>query len=99
MKKSAHVFAVVTIVGLAATAVSAQDLDILIRHGEVVDGSGSPPVKIDVGISGDRITFIGDGSGKRAKRTIEADGLIVAPGFIDPHTHTLEDLSNPKRSR
>ena len=99
MKKSAHVFALVTIVWLAATAVSAQDLDILIRHGEVVDGSGSPPVKIDVGISGDRITFIGDGSGKRAKRTIEADGLIVAPGFIDPHTHTLEDLSNPKRSR
>ena len=77
----------------------AQDLDVLIRNGQVLDGSGAPQQKLDIGVSGDRIVFVGNGSGIRAKRTIEADKLVVAPGFIDPHTHTLEDLSDPKRSR
>jgi N-acyl-D-amino-acid deacylase len=73
-------------------------LDLLIRGGSVVDGSGSQPVSADVGIKGDRIVFIGS-SGKRvtAARTIDASGLIVAPGFIDPHTHTSEDLADPVR--
>src|SRR5436309_116783 len=74
-------------------------LDLLIRGGQVIDGSGAPPMKADVGISGDRITFIGDAAkaGVSAARTIDATGLIVAPGFIDPHTHTAEDLSHPQR--
>src|SRR5207237_4894086 len=74
-------------------------LDLLIRGGQVIDGSGAPPMKADVGISGDRITFIGDAAkaGVSAARTIDATGLIVAPGFIDPHTHTAEDLSQPQR--
>lgn len=77
----------------------AQDFDVLIRHGSVIDGSGSAAKNIDVGISGDRIVFLGNAAGKRAKRQIDARGLIVAPGFIDPHTHTLADLSNPSTSR
>ena len=84
---------------LTAAAAFAQDLDILIRHGQMLDGSGRPPEALDVGIAGDRIVFIGDAAGHTAKRTINARGLVVAPGFIDPHTHTLEDLSDPKRSR
>jgi len=71
----------------------------VIRNGSVFDGSGSAAVNVDLGISGDRIAFIGRGVAIRAKRDIDARGLIVAPGFIDPHTHTLEDLSDPKRSR
>ena len=55
----------------------------------------------DVAITGDRITFVGDAGRANitARRTIDARGLIVAPGFIDPHTHALEDLSSndPKR--
>lgn len=73
-----------------------QDLDVLIRHGSVIDGSGSPAVSADVGISGNRIVLIGNGAGKHARREIDASGFIVAPGFIDPHTHTFEDLSNEK---
>ncbi|MEY3282333.1 MAG: hypothetical protein RIR86_346 [Acidobacteriota bacterium] len=71
-----------------------QRLDILIRGGRVIDGLGGDPVVTDVGISGDRIVFIGDAARdkRQAGRVIEAKGLVVAPGFIDPHTHAAEDL-------
>lgn len=77
----------------------AQQLDLLIRGGSVVDGSGSPARKADIGIAGDRIVLLGTSNGARAKRVVDASGLIVTPGFIDPHTHTAGDLSDPKRSR
>src|SRR5258708_3367246 len=73
--------------------------DLLILHGKLVDGSGKKPRIADVGIRGDRIVFIGDAHRENATaaRTIDAAGLVVAPGFIDPHTHTLGDLSDPNR--
>ncbi len=80
---------------LTLTRQSPTQLDLLILHGTLVDGSGKKPRKADVGIRGDRIVFVGDArkSHLEATRTIEANGLIVAPGFIDPHTHTLADLT------
>lgn len=79
---------------------SAQNLDILLRGGMVIDGSGAPARRADVGVQGDRIVFVGDAAAQRvnAKRTIDAAGLTVTPGFIDPHTHTIEDLSGADRS-
>src|SRR4029077_8097580 len=58
--------------------------DVLIRNGKLVDGSGNPWVYADVGIIGDRIAFVGHAAANvTAKRTIDATGLTVAPGFID----------------
>src|SRR6266849_4028569 len=76
-----------------------QHVDLLILHGKLVDGSGRKPRAADVGIRGDRIVFVGDARKEKfnAARTIDAAGLVVAPGFIDPHTHTLGDLSDEKR--
>ncbi|MGH6691344.1 MAG: hypothetical protein ACREF4_11790, partial [Gammaproteobacteria bacterium] len=57
-------------------------LDLLIRNGTIVDGSGAARYRGDVGIEGDRIVEIGR-IRSLAERTLDADGLIVAPGFID----------------
>jgi N-acyl-D-amino-acid deacylase len=61
-------------------------LDILIKNGTVVDGTGTLARRADVGIADGNIVEVGALSGN-ARRTIDAEGLVVAPGFIDPHTH------------
>ena len=60
-----------------------QPYDILIRNGRIIDGTGSPWYAGDVGIRGGRIAAIGHLEGRPARRTIDARGIVVAPGFID----------------
>jgi len=66
---------------------TAMSLDLLIRGGTVVDGTRSPRFDADVGIRGERIVAIGDLADHTATDVLDAQGLIVAPGFIDAHTH------------
>ena len=77
------------------------EVDVLIRGGMVHDGSGSEGAVRDVGITGDRIVFLGDAAaaGVRGRRVVDAGGLIVAPGFVDPHAHAQSDLTSTERER
>ena len=63
------------------------DYDVIIRGGTVIDGTGAPRRRADVGIRGQRVAAIGDLSASSAGSTIDAAGRIVAPGFIGVHTH------------
>ena len=60
--------------------------DLLIKNGTVVDGSGSPSYRADVAVGGGKIAAIGR-INERAKQTIDAEGHVVSPGFVDGHTH------------
>jgi dihydroorotase/N-acyl-D-amino-acid deacylase len=71
---------------------SAARFDVLIAGGRVVDGTGAPWFSADVGIRGDRIARIGDLSRAAATTRLDATGLVVTPGFVDPHAHARERL-------
>ena len=64
-----------------------QHFSTLILGGEIIDGTKRPRYRADVGIRGDRIAAVGDLSSCTAEQVIDARNLVVAPGFIDAHTH------------
>jgi len=76
------------------------DADILIINGTVYDGIDLDPKSKCIAVKNDKIVFIGDEASVNisAKKTIDARGMIVSPGFIDPHTHADRDLNKPDKS-
>ena len=95
----ALVFAGIAVVSLAVVAAQTPAVfDTIIRQGRVLDGSGNPWFRADIGLRGDRIVAIGDLAGATAPVVIDARELYVAPGFIDTHTHTGPGLATEKLS-
>ena len=83
------------LVGLATTViVQTQPYDLLIKNGHLVDGAGAPWFKADVAIRGDAIAAIAPSIDATAARVIDVAGQVVAPGFIDIHTHVRGNIFN-----
>src|SRR5437879_2045965 len=78
---------------------AAEPFDVLIRGGTLYDGSGSPPVKGDLAIRGDKVIAVGNLSGAAAKTVIDAKGLAVSPGFINMLSWSTESLLADGRSQ
>jgi len=84
---------------LSAACAGTPQYDVVIRHGTVYDGSGSPGVVEDVAIRGDRIAARGELGGTRGRQEVDATGLAVAPGFIDMLNHSETALMADGRSQ
>lgn len=87
--------AALSLAGTAAWAQPKHLFDLIIAGGEVLDGSGNPAFRADVGIKGDRITAVGDLTRASAPHRIDASRKIVAPGFIDLHSHAFAPTGKP----
>lgn len=80
-------------VGLGAAAPApAQTYDLILRNARVVDGTGSPWFRGDVAIRGDSIAQIAPSIFGNAARVIDVKGAVVAPGFVDIHTHAIRGI-------
>jgi N-acyl-D-amino-acid deacylase len=77
---------------------SAQQFDVLIRGGMIYDGGGKTPFRADIGIKSDKISAIGDLSKSKATTVVDANGLAVAPGFINMLSWGAESLLKDGRS-
>ena len=89
------VFAAALAASAAVPPAQPSVFDVLIRNGRVMDGSGNPWLRADVGIRDGRIAAVGHLPNARASRTVDAADRLVTPGFIDVHSHAAEGLTNP----
>ncbi len=83
---------------LLSAALAAADYDVLIRGGRIVDGTGNPWYRGDIGVRGGRVVKIGTLGASTADRVIDAAERIVAPGFIDVHTHIEQGIFRVPRA-
>lgn len=82
-------------IGWAGSSAAQESYDLVIRHGRVIDGTGNPSFHADLAITGNRIAKVGHVA-EAGKKEIDATGLVVAPGFIDVHTHAENLADLPK---
>jgi len=87
LRKLGIICLILCLTGFAFSVFNPVQYDILIKGAKIIDGTGNPWFYGDIGIKGDMIAAIGDLSKETAAKTINAKGLVVAPGFIDMHNH------------
>jgi dihydroorotase/N-acyl-D-amino-acid deacylase len=92
VKKSIAFACAATIAAYVITSAQTQQYDLVIRNGRIVDGTGSPWYRGDIGVRGDTIAAIAPSIAGPAGRVIDAGGHIVSPGFIDLHNHGRENI-------
>jgi N-acyl-D-amino-acid deacylase len=89
------VFAALTLTSPSEPPQPSEPFDVVIRNARVMDGSGNPWLRQDIGIRGDRIAAVGRLASATARVTIDAADRFVTPGFIDVHSHAVEGLLKP----
>src|SRR5262245_19977512 len=101
MLRTAVVLVAVHFSLLAHAADTRRPADVLIRGGTVFNGQEDAPSVLDVVLVGDTVAYVGENAAAHfdAARTIEAQGKIVAPGFIDPHTHSDTYIRSQNRAQ
>ncbi|HMB60930.1 MAG TPA: D-aminoacylase, partial [Xanthomonadales bacterium] len=83
---------------LTANEVRAENYDVLIRNGNIYDGTGAPPYQADIAVKGDQVVGIGDFEHQSAELEIDATGLAVAPGFFNLLSHAHLSLLTDGRA-
>ncbi|MFC1556271.1 amidohydrolase family protein [candidate division KSB1 bacterium] len=92
LKTTAAAYGALLLPGSSISCSGSRELDIVILNGTIIDGTGREGFTADIGITGDAIAAIGDLRNSNAHTNIDAQGKIVAPGFIDIHSHTDSGL-------
>lgn len=95
MKKIIVLVICITLFITFSFAQTTEKFDLVIKNARVIDGTGNPWFRADIGIRGGKIAKIGVISDSQGKTVVDAQNQIVAPGFIDVHTHTENIFSNP----
>ncbi|HEX4414482.1 MAG TPA: hypothetical protein VH107_12700, partial [Lacipirellulaceae bacterium] len=86
------VLAVFAIYFASMPTAHAADIDLLLKNGTIIDGTGGEPYTGSVAVADDKIVAVGDVDEKSVAKTIDCTGLVIAPGFIDLHNHSDDSI-------
>ena len=92
MAKTMPVFVAALALAAVAVPLGAQDYDLVLKNGRIVDGTGGPWFRAELAVRGDSIVAIAPRLSGSARRSLDVEGAVIAPGFIDLHTHARRGI-------